>query len=101
VNESNLTSSRYELPRTPAAGIGPKAELRAFNIPVHVDSPSVGENVQDHVLHGGCLYEAPKPFVYTNSAANVSGYYKTDPSFELPDVSIVEIRTALRQPGHR
>ena len=73
------------------SGIGPKADLRAFNIPVHVDSPSVGENVQDHVLHGGCLYEAPKPFVYTNSAANVSGYYKTDPSFELPDVSIVEI----------
>ena len=73
------------------SGIGPRAQLRAFNIPVHVDSPNVGENVQDHVLHGGCLYEAPKPFVYTNSAANVSGYYKTDPSFELPDVSIVEI----------
>ena len=33
----------------------------------------------------------PRPFVYTNSAANVSGHYKTDPSFELPDVSIVEI----------
>jgi len=73
------------------SGIGPQADLRAFNIPVHVDSPGVGENVQDHVLHGGCLYEAPRPFVYTNSAANVSGYYKTDPSFERPDVSIVEI----------
>ena len=33
----------------------------------------------------------PRPFVYTNSAANVSGCYKTDPSFELPDVGIVEI----------
>ena len=43
------------------------------------------------MLHGGCLYEAPEPFVYNNSAANVSGYYKTDPSLELPDVSIVEI----------
>ena len=73
------------------SGIGPRAQLRAFNIPVHVDSPGVGENVQDHVLHGGCLYQAPGPFTYTNSAANVSGYYKTDPSFELPDVSIVEI----------
>lgn len=80
------------------SGIGPKAELRAFNIPVHVDSPNVGENVQDHVLHGGCLYEAPKPFVYTNSAANVSGYYKTDPSFELPDVSIVEIELPYASP---
>jgi choline dehydrogenase len=80
------------------SGIGPKAELRAFNIPVHVDSPNVGENVQDHVLHGGCLYEAPKPFVYTNSAANVSGYYKTDPGFELPDVSIVEIELPYASP---
>ena len=80
------------------SGIGPKAQLRAFNIPVHVDSPNVGENVQDHVLHGGCLYEAPKPFVYTNSAANVSGYYKTDPSFELPDVSIVEIELPYASP---
>ena len=80
------------------SGIGPKAELRAFNIPVHVDSPNVGENVQDHVLHGGCLYEAPEPFVYTNSAANVSGYYKTDPSFELPDVSIVEIELPYASP---
>ena len=68
---------------------------------MHVHSPDVGENVQDHVLHGGCLYEAPKPFVYTNSAANVSGYYKTDPSFELPDVSIVEIELPYASAGHR
>jgi choline dehydrogenase len=80
------------------SGIGPKAGLRALNIPVHVDSPNVGENVQDHVLHGGCLYEAPRPFAYTNSAANVSGYYKTDPSFERPDVSIVEIELPYASP---
>lgn len=73
------------------SGIGDGAQLRGFGIPVHVHSPNVGQNVMDHVLHGGCLYEAPEPFVYNNSAANVSGYYKTDPSFELPDVSIVEI----------
>ena len=47
--------------------------------------------MQDHILHGGCLYEAPEPFEYRNSAANVSGYYKTDASLELPDVSLVQI----------
>ena len=73
------------------SGIGDEAELRDFGIPVQVHSPNVGQNVMDHVLHGGCLYEAPAPFTYTNSASNVSGYYKTNPSFELPDVSIVEI----------
>jgi choline dehydrogenase len=73
------------------SGIGHERELRAFNIPVHVHSPEVGKNVQDHILHGGCLYEAPEPFEYRNSAANVSGYLKTDARLELPDVSIVQI----------
>lgn len=73
------------------SGIGDRRELRALNIPVHVHSPEVGKNVQDHILHGGCLYEAPEPFEYRNSAANVSGYYKTDPGLELPDVSLVQI----------
>ena len=45
-------------------GIGDEAQLRAFGVPVRVHSPNVGENVQDHVLHGGCLYEAPEPVVY-------------------------------------
>jgi choline dehydrogenase len=73
------------------SGVGHRKELEDLNIPVHVHSPEVGKNVQDHILHGGCLYEAPEPFEYTNSAANVSGYYKTDPSLELPDVSLVQI----------
>jgi choline dehydrogenase len=73
------------------SGIGHQAELRAFGIPVRVHSPEVGKNVQDHILHGGCLYEAPEPFEYRNSAANVSGYLKSDPSMELPDISLVQI----------
>ena len=59
--------------------------------PRRVHSPEVGKNVQDHILHGGCLYESPEPFEYRNSAANVSGYYKSDAGLELPDVSIVQI----------
>ena len=73
------------------SGIGDRHELRAFGIPVRVHAPEVGRNVQDHILHGGCLFEAPEPFVYRNSAANVSGYLKSDPSLELPDISLVQI----------
>jgi choline dehydrogenase len=80
------------------SGIGDEAELRRFGIPVRMHSPNVGQNVMDHVLHGGCLYEAPEPFTYNNSAANVSGYYKTDPSLELPDVSLVEIELPYASP---
>ena len=73
------------------SGVGQEKELRAVHVPVRVHSPEVGKNVQDHILHGGCLYEAPEPFEYRNSAANVSGYYKTDSRLERPDVSIVQI----------
>lgn len=73
------------------SGIGDRTELSGHGIDARVHSPEVGKNVQDHILHGGCLYEAPEPFEYRNSAANVSGYYKTDPSMELPDVSLVQI----------
>jgi choline dehydrogenase len=73
------------------SGIGKAAHLKDHNISVEVHSPEVGDNVQDHILHGGCLYESPEPFEYRNSAANVSGYYKTDSKLELPDVSLVQI----------
>jgi len=73
------------------SGIGDRKELSGLNLPTHVHSPEVGKNVQDHILHGGVLFEAPEPFEYRNSAANVSGYYKSDPRLELPDVSLVQI----------
>jgi choline dehydrogenase len=73
------------------SGIGEESELKTVGIKALVNSPDVGKHVQDHILHGGCLFEAPSAFEYRNSAANVSGYYKTDSSLELPDVSIVQI----------
>jgi choline dehydrogenase len=73
------------------SGIGDESELRSVGIDAVVHSPEVGKNVQDHILHGGCLYEAPEPFEYGNSAANVSGYYKSNACLELPDISLVQI----------
>lgn len=73
------------------SGIGDEAELKEVNIETALHAPEVGKNVQDHILHGGCLFESPEPIEHTNSAANMSGYLKTDSSLELPDVSIVQI----------
>ncbi|MBI4940511.1 MAG: GMC family oxidoreductase N-terminal domain-containing protein [Actinobacteria bacterium] len=73
------------------SGIGHEKELRAHGIRVRKHAPEVGKNVQDHILHGGVLFEPKEPFAYRNSAANVSGYLRSDPSFELPDVSLVQI----------
>jgi choline dehydrogenase len=92
-HEVILSGGGFNTPKTlMLSGIGDEAELQAHGIRTLVHSPEVGKNVQDHILHGGCLFEAPEAFKYQNSAANVSGYLKTDPSLELPDVSLVQIK---------
>lgn len=73
------------------SGIGDEEDLKAVNIETVLHAPEVGQNVQDHILHGGCLFESPDPVEHRNSAANMSGYLKTDSSLDLPDVSIVQI----------
>jgi choline dehydrogenase len=42
------------------SGIGPAADLRALDIPVVVDLPGVGENLQDH-LASGVVYYSTQP----------------------------------------
>jgi choline dehydrogenase len=87
-----LSSGGFNTPKLlMLSGIGHEKELKDLGIPVRAHSPEVGKNIQDHILHGGVLFEAPEAFEYRNSAANVSGYYKTDPDLELPDVSLVQI----------
>jgi choline dehydrogenase len=73
------------------SGIGDETELAAHGITTVLHAPEVGKNVQDHILHGGCLFEAPEPVDYRNSAANISGYFKTDAALDHPDVSVVQI----------
>jgi choline dehydrogenase len=87
-----LSSGGFNTPQIlMLSGIGDDTDLKAAGIKTLVNSPEVGKNVQDHILHGGCLFEAPDAFEYRNSAANMSGYYKTDAALELPDVSVVQI----------
>lgn len=73
------------------SGIGDEADLKKVNIATTLHAPEVGKNVQEHILHGGCLFESSEPIEHRNSAANMSGYLKTDAALELPDVSIVQI----------
>lgn len=46
------------------SGIGPKEELSKFNIPVLVDLPGVGKNLQDR-YETGLVGKSPTPFVIT------------------------------------
>jgi len=73
------------------SGIGDETQLRQHGIKVLMHSPQVGENFQDHILHGGCLWE-PKEFLpHRNSAANASGFLKSDSMLASPDLNLVQI----------
>lgn len=48
------------------SGIGPTAHLREIGVPVRVDSPGVGANLDDHV-EGLVFWEASQPMVATST----------------------------------
>jgi choline dehydrogenase len=73
------------------SGIGPEADLKAVGIPTVVNASEVGANFQDHILHGGCLWEPKEQLPLRNSAANAAGFWKSDSSLASPDINIVEI----------
>lgn len=73
------------------SGIGDERELAAVGIKSVVHSPDVGAHFQDHILHGGCLWEAPNAFELRNSGAEVAGFWKSRSDLDRPDINIVQI----------
>ena len=73
------------------SGIGDEAQLRSHGIKALVHAPQVGENFQDHILHGGCIWEPKEYLPHRNSAANASGFVKSQPTLATPDLNLVQI----------
>jgi len=73
------------------SGIGDEGHLAEHGIASVVHAPEVGRNFHDQILHGGCLWESPEQMTHKNSGANASGFWKSDPSFDRPDMNIVQI----------
>ena len=73
------------------SGIGDEAQLRSHGIKTLVNAPEVGQNFQDHLLHGGCLWEPKEHIPHRNSAANASGFLKSQAGLASPDVNLVQI----------
>jgi choline dehydrogenase len=95
------------------SGIGPAAHLAEHGIPVLVDSPGVGANLQDHLVAGlapaaagGTLYDAEKPAelvkyltarkgMLTSNVAEAYGFVRTPQADDagvpegLPDIEII------------
>ncbi|MWV48529.1 choline oxidase [Rathayibacter sp. VKM Ac-2803] len=69
------------------SGIGPRAVLEAAGVPVHVDLPGVGENLQDHA-EGLVVWEARTERPPISATGWDAGYViAIDPDSTLPDVS--------------
>ena len=48
-----LSAGAFQSPQLlMVSGVGPAQQLQQFNIPIVVDSPGVGQNMQDHIFFG-------------------------------------------------
>lgn len=94
------------------SGIGPAEQLREHGIAVRVDSPNVGENLQDHIdfiinkyvahrdlvgytppglwhlLMQGVAYLRDKRGLLASNVAEAGGFLKSDPSLARPDLQM-------------
>jgi choline dehydrogenase len=73
------------------SGIGDEAQLRMHGIKARMHSPEVGRNFQDHLLHGGCIWEPKEALPHRNSAAEVAGFWRSNSSLSSPDINLVQI----------
>lgn len=73
------------------SGIGHRDDLKAIGIEPAVHSPEVGKNFQDHLLHGGCIWEPPHGMPLRNSGAEASGFWPSDPAIKTADINLVQI----------
>lgn len=73
------------------SGIGDAKALSAHGIKTLVHAPEVGQNFQDHLLHGGCIWEPKEHMPHRNSAAEASGFWTSHRGATSPDVNLVQI----------
>jgi choline dehydrogenase len=93
------------------SGIGPADHLRACGVAVACDLPGVGENLQDHLLHGVTRrtsdrstldlaasrarlgwnllrYVALRRGPFTSNVAEGGAFVRSDPALDVPDVQL-------------
>ncbi|MBK0329610.1 GMC family oxidoreductase N-terminal domain-containing protein [Rhodobacteraceae bacterium F11138] len=82
------------------SGIGNADELAEVGISSHTNLPGVGQNLQEHILLGGMIYEAREPIA--PPAHNLEGstfFWKSRPELTAPDLMFVSIQIPYLMPG--
>jgi choline dehydrogenase len=81
------------------SGIGPADDLRALGIPVAVNLPGVGRNLQDHPLLAGVVYECRGTLPpLRNNGAESTLWWKSDSRLIGPDIQPVLIEFPFASP---
>jgi choline dehydrogenase len=89
------------------SGVGPRAHLEKLGIPVVMDLPGVGQNLQDHPIIGAChvctrpvsldradtlgnilRYLLTRRGPLTSNIAESGGFVRTDPGLAAPDLQL-------------
>jgi choline dehydrogenase len=81
------------------SGLGCSSELAALNIPVVVDLPGVGKNLQDHILLAGINYECKGELPpLQGNAAEATLWWKSNPALHSSDIQPVFIAFPFASP---
>ncbi|XP_022916166.1 glucose dehydrogenase [FAD, quinone]-like [Onthophagus taurus] len=76
------------------SGVGPRDQLNKFEIPVIVDSPGVGQNLQDHIAAGGVTFLIDHPIsLVINRLVNLNTAFRYAVSEDGPLTSNIGIET--------
>lgn len=91
-SEVVLSGGAFQTPKLlMLSGIGDRAHLDYFGIPVVSDLPGVGLNMQDHPIFSSVLWEASEPMIARNNAAEANLFAKSDPELDVPDLHIFAV----------
>ncbi len=106
------------------SGIGPAEHLQSLGIPVVVDAPEVGDNLQEHVdvmvhyrnrrkdgialnprglmslLKGWFQYQKNKTGPLAHGPAEVGGFIRSHPDIETPDLQLHFVSTRFHDSGY-
>jgi choline dehydrogenase len=77
------------------SGIGDADHLRQFGIDVVQHLPGVGQNLQDHILLAGFLWEYANPLPLRNNGAEATLFWKSDAALDTPDLQPFQIELPL------
>lgn len=99
-SEVVLSAGAIDSPRLlMLSGLGPAADLKGLGIKPVVDLKGVGQNLQDHLIVGGMVYETHAPMTpFNNNLEGSTFFAKSKSGLAVPDLMFVSIQIPYLMP---